>query len=229
MAISRAGSRGAVELAACYTNSAEHDHRRRARANPILKAMSATAALGANLTEVTLREPLRRTLTARARRELPRGTTTAAAVLLPLFERDSEVHIWLVRRPTSMRSHAGQVAFPGGKSDPSDGSLLVTALRETEEELGIARANIDVLGALDDILTITGFTITPWVGWIAQNVEVRPNVTEVARAFAPPLRLFLEPATGVAPRSGWTVDGELVWGATAAIVHDLVGVLGGPL
>jgi 8-oxo-dGTP pyrophosphatase MutT (NUDIX family) len=184
--------------------------------------MSARAAAARDLTEGTLREPLRRKLAARVRRELPLGTTTAAAVLLPLFELDGEAHLWLVRRPTSMRSHAGQVAFPGGKSDASDDSLLVTALRETEEELGIERANVDVLGALDDILTITGFTITPWVGWIAPNVEVRPNVTEVARAFAPPLRMFLEPATGEAPWRGWRVDGELVWGATAAIVQDFV-------
>jgi 8-oxo-dGTP pyrophosphatase MutT (NUDIX family) len=184
--------------------------------------MSATAASVADLSEGALREPLRRALAVRVRRELPRGATTAAAVLLPLFERDGEVHMWLVRRPTSMRSHAGQVAFPGGKSDPSDDSLLVTALRETEEELGIARATVDVLGALDDILTITGFTITPWVGWIAPNVELRPNAMEVARAFAPPVRTFLEPATGAAPSRGWRVDGELVWGATAAIMHDFV-------
>jgi 8-oxo-dGTP pyrophosphatase MutT (NUDIX family) len=177
------------------------------------------------LTEAALREPLRRTLASRVRRELPLGATTAAAVLLPLFERDGEVHVWLVRRPASMRSHAGQVAFPGGKNEASDDSLLVTALRETEEELGIARASVDVLGALDDMLTVTGFTITPWVGWLAPNVEVRPNPSEVARAFAPSLRAFLEPSSAVAPRRGWKVDGELVWGATAVIVGHLVAVL----
>jgi 8-oxo-dGTP pyrophosphatase MutT (NUDIX family) len=124
-----------------------------------------------------------------------------------------------------MRSHAGQVAFPGGKSDPSDDSLLVTALREAEEELGITRANVDVLGALDDTLTVTGFTITPWVAWLAQAANVHPNPSEVARAFAPPLRTFLEPASGARPWRGWTIDGELVWGTTAAIVDNLVAVL----
>ncbi|MDP9000841.1 MAG: CoA pyrophosphatase [Myxococcota bacterium] len=177
------------------------------------------------MTEAALREPLRRTLASRVRRGLPLGATTAAAVLLPLFERDGEVHVWLVRRPASMRSHAGQVAFPGGKNEASDDSLLITALRETEEELGIARASVDVLGALDDMLTVTGFTITPWVGWLAPNVEVRPNPSEVARAFAPSLRAFLEPSSAIGARPGWKVDGELVWGATAVMVDHLVAVL----
>jgi 8-oxo-dGTP pyrophosphatase MutT (NUDIX family) len=175
-----------------------------------------------DLTEAVLRELLRGRLTSRAPRKLALGATTAAAVLIPLFEKDGEAHVWLVRRPTSMRSHGGQVAFPGGKSDADDGTLLITALRETEEELGIPRASVDVLGALDDIPTVTGFTITPWVGWLERGAQVRPNPSEVARAFAPPLRAFLEPSNGVAPWRGWTVDGELVWGATAAIVDDFV-------
>ncbi len=187
--------------------------------------MSLAAGAAPSLTEARLREPLRRTLAARQPRKLPLGATTAAAVLIPLFERDGEAHVWLVRRPTSMRSHAGQVAFPGGKNDASDESLLDTALRETEEELGIPRADIDVLGVLDDAFTITGFTITPWVGWVEGAREVRPNPSEVARAFAPPLSTFLSPATGVRPWRGWTVDGELVWGATAAILAELVDVL----
>lgn len=187
--------------------------------------MSAAVPIPASLTEAALREPLRRRLASRERRGLPLGATTAAAVLLPLFERDGEAHVWLVRRPASMRNHAGQVAFPGGKNEAGDDSLLVTALRETEEELGIARTSVDVLGALDDMLTVTGFTITPWVGWLAPDVQVRPNPSEVARAFAPSLRAFLQPSSAVAARGAWKVDGELVWGTTAMIVDDLVAVM----
>lgn len=152
--------------------------------------------------------------------------TVAAGVLLPLFDREGEAHVWLARRPASMRSHAGQVAFPGGKKDPTDDSLLTTALREAEEELGIAPRYVDVLGALDDLLTITGFTVSPWVGWLEPGAVITPNASEVARAFAVPLRVFLDPPSGVLPWRGWTVDGELVWGATAAIVRGLMAVVG---
>jgi 8-oxo-dGTP pyrophosphatase MutT (NUDIX family) len=183
--------------------------------------MNASCEATLPITEASLREALQPTLRGRLPRKLALGVTTAAAVLVLLFEKDGEVHLWLVRRPTSMRSHAGQVAFPGGKNDASDGSLLVTALRETEEELGIARSHVEVLGALDDMVTNTGFTITPWVGWLADRTPVRPNPSEVARAFAVPLRSFLAPPTGEPRRRGWHVDGELVWGATAAIIADL--------
>jgi 8-oxo-dGTP pyrophosphatase MutT (NUDIX family) len=177
------------------------------------------------LGEAVLREPLRRALASREPRRLPVGRTTAAAVLVPLFEKDAEAHLWLVRRPKSMRSHAGQVAFPGGKRDPADDSLTATALREAHEELGIERARVDVLGSLDDYLTITGFTITPCVGWLDPNLPIEPNPNEVERAFAVPLRSFLEPASGVLPLRGWTVDGEFVWGATAAIVRAFMNVV----
>src|SRR6202789_380873 len=149
------------------------------------------------LDQTTLREPLRRVLGARAVRRIAPGTRTAAAVLVPLFERDGEVRVWLVRRPETMRSHGGQVAFPGGKSDPTDGSLRATALREAEEELGIHPGSVDVLGPLDDYPTITGFTVTPWVGWLSEDVPVTPSAAEVARAFAPPLREFFAPPAGV--------------------------------
>jgi 8-oxo-dGTP pyrophosphatase MutT (NUDIX family) len=177
------------------------------------------------LDEVTLREPLRRALAAREARRIPPGSRTVAAVLVPLFERDGEAHVWLVRRPEAMRSHGGQVAFPGGKSDPTDESLRATALREAEEELGIATTSVDILGALDDYPTVTGFMVTPWVGWLPENVVLRPNPSEVARAFAPRLRTFFEPGEGILPWHGWTVDGERVWGATAAMMRSFVSIL----
>jgi 8-oxo-dGTP pyrophosphatase MutT (NUDIX family) len=175
----------------------------------------------------TLREALRQHLSDRPPRRLPLTSTKAAAVLLPLFERGGEVHVWLVRRPTSMRSHAGQVAFPGGKSDAADDSLRATALRETHEELGIDPARVDVLGALDEVHTyVSGFTISPWVGWLAPETAVVPSASEVARAFAAPLRAFFEPPSGTAPFVGWTIEGELVWGATAALLRGFVAIVG---
>ncbi len=180
---------------------------------------------GPRLDEASLREPLRRLLAARNARRLPLGSGTAAAVLIPLFMRDGEARVWLVRRPDTMRSHAGQVAFPGGKSNPADTSLRATALREANEELGIAESSVDVLGALDDYLTITGFVVSPWVAWLPRDVPVRPNPSEVVKAFAPPLRAFFAPPEGVLPWRGWTVEGELVWGATAAMLRSFTSIV----
>jgi 8-oxo-dGTP pyrophosphatase MutT (NUDIX family) len=176
------------------------------------------------LTEASLREPLREHLARRTRVRAPTGAGKASAVLIPLFERDGEVHTWLVRRAQGLRSHSGQVAFPGGKRDADDDSLLTTALREAEEEVALARAEADVLGALDDLVTITGYTITPFVAWVRADVPLVPNAGEVARVFAAPMRAFFAEPVGTFPRIGWRVDGELVWGATAAIVTGLVAI-----
>jgi 8-oxo-dGTP pyrophosphatase MutT (NUDIX family) len=186
--------------------------------------MSRTAS-DLRLDEASLREPLRRVLGSRQARRMEPGARIVAAVLVPLFERGGEVHVQLVRRPESMRNHGGQVAFPGGKNDPVDESLRATALREAEEELGIGRSSVDVLGALDDYPTSTGYVVTPWVGWLSGDPTLRPNPSEVARAFAPPLRAFLRPPEGFLPWDGWTVEGERVWGATAAMLRGLVSIL----
>jgi 8-oxo-dGTP pyrophosphatase MutT (NUDIX family) len=124
--------------------------------------------------EAALREPLRARLRDRERRLAKAGAGMASAVLISLFERDADVHVWLLKRTDAMRKHSGQVAFPGGKRDPTDDSLLTTALRETEEELAICGDAVDVLGPLDDYVTGTGYIITPFVGWIASDIVPVP-------------------------------------------------------
>jgi 8-oxo-dGTP pyrophosphatase MutT (NUDIX family) len=180
---------------------------------------------GAKLDEASLRLSLRDELTKRTRSEAPKGLGKASAVLVPLFERDGHAHVWLVRRAQGMRNHSGQVAFPGGKRDSSDESLLATALREAEEEVALRQSDVEVLGALDDLVTFTGYVITPYVGWVRADFTPVPNEDEVARVFAAPLRTFLEETTGIFPRVGWRIDGELVWGATAAIVRGFLTVI----
>jgi ADP-ribose pyrophosphatase YjhB (NUDIX family) len=175
------------------------------------------------LTEAALREPLRAFLSSRAPKRLRGGKP--AAVLVPLVERAGEAHLWLLRRPDAMRRHAGQVAFPGGKTDKGDLTPRATALREAEEELGIDAARVDVLGQLDDYVTITGFVMTPILAWLPPDMTMTPNASEVARVFAAPLSTFFGPKSGIFPRRGWTFDGELVWGATAAVIGGLVDVL----
>jgi 8-oxo-dGTP pyrophosphatase MutT (NUDIX family) len=177
------------------------------------------------LDEARLRGPLQRELARRSRSIAREGLGRASAVLVPLFERDREAHVWLVRRAEGLRDHSGQVAFPGGKHDPSDATLLATALREAEEEVALREADVEVLGALDDLVTSTGYVITPYVAWVRAGYAPTPNAGEVDKVFAAPLRAFFEQPSGVFPRIGWSVAGELVWGATAAILRGLVAVI----
>jgi 8-oxo-dGTP pyrophosphatase MutT (NUDIX family) len=180
-----------------------------------------------DLSEKAVREPLRARLAIREIARAPSSSGTASAVLVPLFAHssDEEARLWLVRRAATLRKHGGQIAFPGGKRDVSDASGLAAALREAEEEIGLSSSKVDVLGQLDDLVTGTGFTISPFVAWIAAPFTPRPNEAEVARVFDAPLRAFFERAGGVPPFHGHTIEGELVWGATGKILRDLVGVL----
>jgi 8-oxo-dGTP pyrophosphatase MutT (NUDIX family) len=171
------------------------------------------------------RDALRAALRTRPHENAPSDIGTAAAVLLALFEQEGEPFVWLVRRTTALRRHGGQIAFPGGKTDPTDPSSLVTALREAREEIGLDPARVDVLGRLDDKVTGTGFTIAPFVGWILDPFTPVPNPAEVARAFAVPLRTFGEEPSGIHPRRGYAASGEWIWGATAAIGRSLARLL----
>jgi 8-oxo-dGTP pyrophosphatase MutT (NUDIX family) len=148
-------------------------------------------------------------------------------VLIALFEREGDTCIWLLRRADGMRRHSSQIAFPGGKYDDRDASLMATALREAEEEIGLREDDVEMLGVLDDYVTVTGYTITPYVAWLVRPFAPVPNPAEVARVLAVPLRTFLEPPQGVFPRRGYRVDGELVWGATAAIAAALAAIARG--
>jgi 8-oxo-dGTP pyrophosphatase MutT (NUDIX family) len=164
----------------------------------------------------------------------PSGGDTAASVLIPLVDRAGETYLWLIRRPETLRRHAGQVALPGGKVDPQDTGGENTALRETHEELGFAPESIEVQGRLDDLNTTTGFVISPFVGWLRDDLTPTPNPTEIARAFCVPLAnfVFTEPRPRPFRGQGWTriapsydVDGEMVWGATAKILGDFSKVV----
>jgi len=154
---------------------------------------------------------------------------TPAAVLVPLFEAEGEVRVWLLRRPAGLRTHAGQVALPGGKKDPSDATLVDTALREAEEEIGLPASAVRVLGQADEHVTVTRYSVTPVVAWLTGPFEPRPNPAEAARVFWAPFATFRDEGLIRAipfesmrrlVRS-YQVDGEVVWGATAAILGSI--------
>jgi 8-oxo-dGTP pyrophosphatase MutT (NUDIX family) len=174
---------------------------------------------------------LRRLLTEREPIRKSAPNATPAAVLIGLFDGpQGEPRVWLVRRPHGLRSHSGQVALPGGKRDPGDVDLVATALRAAEEEIGLPNSAVEVLGSADEIVTSTGYHVTPIVGWIHEPFALRPNPSEVSRAFSAPIDAFRD--RGVLRAlplealrrfvRSYRVEGEIVWGLTAAILGGLV-------
>lgn len=169
---------------------------------------------------------------------LPGLELRESAVLLPLVERDRVPHVIFTRRPMSMKTHAGQIAFPGGARDEDDATLLHTALREAHEELGIPPERVTVLGRLDELPTPTRFRISPFVGAIPADVSLAPAVGEVDEVFEVPLPLLLEPHRWrTEKRTAFGREHDIyfydygphvIWGATAHILKDLLERLEGP-
>ena len=155
----------------------------------------------------------------------------AAAVLIPITDR-AEPGVILTQRPTWLRSHAGQVAFPGGKVDDSDENAIFAALREAEEELNIPPARVEVIGVADTYYSGSGYSIAPVVGIIPPDLELQPNPQEVEDWFEVPLAFLLDPANSIKKETNWNGQqrsyydmqwGERrIWGVTAGIIANLV-------
>lgn len=155
---------------------------------------------------------------------------TAAAVLIAVTDR-AEPGIVFTQRTETLRNHAGQVAFPGGRVDPGDADAVAAALREAEEEIALPPAAVTVVGAVDRYRTGTGFEITPVLGVIAPDLPLVPHEAEVADVFEVPLAVVLDPAnhrrlSGIwqgRERSYYQIDwnGRRIWGATAAMCVNL--------
>lgn len=154
-----------------------------------------------------------------------------AAVLVPIIHRPESLTVLLTERTAHLRDHAGQVSFPGGRSEPTDRSPVVTALREAHEEIGLDAARVEVLGMLDEYRTGTGFAVRPVVGLVTPPLDLKLDEFEVADVFEPPLEFLLQAANfsrqpfehGGVVREYWTVpwQGRHIWGATAAMLISL--------
>ncbi len=164
-----------------------------------------------------------------------RKPLTPAAVLIGLVEHRDVTTVLLTLRTDHLEDHPGQVSFPGGKSEPGDGSPEATAIRETEEETGLHRRHIDVIGRLDDYETRTGFRIAPIVAMITPPFDLTPDPFEVAEVFEVPLDFLLDPANHQrhsrqfegAEREFYAMPyGDYyIWGATAGILINLYQAL----
>jgi 8-oxo-dGTP pyrophosphatase MutT (NUDIX family) len=161
------------------------------------------------------------------------GTPVPASVLMPLVMRDDGVSMLLTQRTAHLHDHAGQVSLPGGRVDASDQSAIETALRETEEEVGLHRRHIEVLGTLPDYFTGTGFCVTPVVALVQPPFDLRADPFEVAEIFEVPLSFLMngmhhqrrtfEFPGGVGRRTFYAMPYErfFIWGATAGMLRNL--------
>jgi 8-oxo-dGTP pyrophosphatase MutT (NUDIX family) len=154
-----------------------------------------------------------------------------AAVLVPLYLSDGALHAVFTKRRDDMRRHAGEISFPGGRQDDDDTDLRLTALRESEEEIGLDADDVELIGALQPTPTIaTNYAVYPFVGLIEPGRTWRPSAAEVAEVLEFPLHRLREGYArrrllrrGVPFRTDvYCVDDHLIWGATARIVADLL-------
>jgi 8-oxo-dGTP pyrophosphatase MutT (NUDIX family) len=161
----------------------------------------------------------------------------SAAVLAPLYAVDGRPHLLFIRRSADLKSHSGEIAFPGGGHDPADPSLRATALREAQEELAIDPARVDVLGTLPRVFTVvSNYLVLPVVGWLDEGIPpVVPNPYEVAAVIEAPLAALDDPA--IFHEELWTRNGvqrpvrfydfgpHRIWGMTAHVLHTLLALL----
>jgi 8-oxo-dGTP pyrophosphatase MutT (NUDIX family) len=154
----------------------------------------------------------------------------AAAVLVAVTDRP-EPGVILTQRPDTMRKHAGQVAFPGGRMDATDADLIAAALREAKEEVALPPRSVTIIGTTDIYQTITGYNVTPVIGVIAPDLPMTANADEVSAIFEPPLAFLLDPANHQTQQIDWQGgkrryyeimwEDRRIWGATAAMIVNL--------
>lgn len=169
------------------------------------------------------------------RREIHNPSLTRAGVLMILFPKNRELHFLLTKRTEDVEHHKGQISFPGGSKDDDDRDIVVTALRECEEEIGLQRNGVQILGLLDDYETPSGFAITPVVAYANGIPELTPNAQEVAEVLEVPVSVFLDKANERVEQRQWreklydvyyyTYRAREIWGATAGIIRSFLSAL----
>jgi 8-oxo-dGTP pyrophosphatase MutT (NUDIX family) len=158
-------------------------------------------------------------------------------VLVPLIDRAEGMSVLLTQRTAHLSAHAGQIAFPGGRLEPEDPDEVAAALRETEEEIGLPREHVSLVGRLDTYITGTGFEITPVVGIVSTPFTLTVDSLEVADVFEVPLAFVLDPSNHRRTERIFEERGRVffvlqyqdrnIWGATAGMLVNLAEVLAG--
>ena len=169
--------------------------------------------------------------------QAPAQPTKRAAVLVPVIQRPEGLSVLFTRRTAHLSSHAGQISCPGGREEPGDPDAVACALRETEEEIGLARSFVDVAGMLDLYVTVTGYAVTPVVGFVTPGFELTPDRHEVAEIFEVPFAFLMDAKNHKRGARSWNngvrhflaipYEGHYIWGATAGMLLNLYRRLNG--
>ncbi|MBT8444295.1 MAG: CoA pyrophosphatase [Gammaproteobacteria bacterium] len=158
-----------------------------------------------------------------------------AAVLVPLVTSGDAIAVLLTQRTTHLKDHPGQISFPGGRAEPGDAGAVDTALREVHEEIGIAPEAVNVVGYMDPLAVVTGFAVTPVVGFVEGDYTLELDAYEVEEAFEVPLDFLLDAANEV-PTSRtvrgiearfyeYHFEGRRIWGATAVMIKNFIDII----
>jgi len=180
-------------------------------------------------------DEIRRILSSRERRGIEHPYFARAAVLVPLFNKDGDCHVLFTKRTDQVKYHKGQISFPGGVFDREDGDLEETARREAFEEIGLKGNEVQIIGVLDDIVTITEFIVTPFVGFFSYPYPFKVSPIEIAELIEVPLSSLLDPNC-FAEREimegdrrdvvySYQYRRHIIWGATARILKQFLDLI----
>ncbi len=166
---------------------------------------------------------------------VPEDRLIPAAVLVPIIDHLEAPHVLLTKRVPSLRAHAGQISFPGGRIDDTDADPVAAALREAQEEIGLSARHVEIAGTLAPYRTGTGYAVTPVVGLVRPGFALTPNPAEVSEAFEVPLAFLIDPANRRRHSGIWKgqrrqyyampYQQHYIWGATAAMLVNLADIL----
>jgi len=183
-------------------------------------------------------DQIRTTLSSRQRRMIEHPPFSHAAVLVPLFQKDGDCHLLFTKRSDQVKYHKGEISFPGGVVDEEDSELVSTALREAHEEIGLRESDVQIIGVLDDIVTITEFIVTPIVGLFPYPYPFKISEVEIAELIEVPLSFLLDDncySEKEIFRDGqkevvytYQYGKHIIWGATARILKQFLDLIPSP-
>ena len=184
----------------------------------------------------SIKDRLKQSLAQRQKKRHVDGSRMRAAVLVPIYCKQEQLHILLIKRTETVRVHKGEISFPGGNYEHEDGTLVNTALRESDEEIGLKPGDVEILGELDDELSITtNYNISPFVAFIPWPYKFRLSPEETAEIINVPIQAFLDKTSlhretrivddKVIIAHSYHYQGRVIWGATARILSEFLSIL----